>query len=63
LCGREGCLGALLDIVQSYQEGNWSSINWAQFGEYAFDAETADAAYQESMIWLAEHRQQILYTR
>ncbi|MCR9262099.1 MAG: HDOD domain-containing protein [Pseudomonadaceae bacterium] len=63
LCERQGCLGALLDIAQSYQEGTWSDINWAQVVQYGFDTETADAAYQESLVWLAEHRQQILSAR
>ena len=63
LCSREGCLGALLDIAQNYQEGNWSGNNWEHLGQYSFKAEAADAAYQESLIWLAEHRQQILRNR
>ncbi|XOV85587.1 MAG: EAL and HDOD domain-containing protein [bacterium] len=57
LCERQGCLGALLNLVQNYQEGCWAGNNWSQLHQYGFHCETADAAYQQSLIWLAKHRQ------
>ncbi len=51
LLDRSGELGQVLSLVQAYERGNWSDINWKFVTQCNLEAEQLNAFYLESVAW------------
>ena len=60
LVGREGVLGALLNVTQMYQEGRWQQVREQELSLLELTGEQVDEAYQNAQAWIDQHLGQLL---